>query len=436
MAGSARGRRAWSAVCVAVVAVVVVGLGVFAGPAGPAAATSANGCVPAGRNATPNLWAQQMLAPERAWPFTRGSGQTIAILDSGVDADQPQLTGLVAAGYNAVTGFGPANTDCAGTGTQVAGAIAAEPTSSTGIYGVAPNVTIFPVRVTGQPGHDDSGGISPQVLARGINWAVAKGVTVMDVSVSLTVDDPAVRQATAAAVHAGITVVAAAGDFGSPDDGDPTTYPASYPGVIAVGAVDASGQHWPDSEHGGYIDLVAPGAGVPALQRRQGLTAVDGSTAVAAGFVSGTAALVRVRWPSLQGSQIADRLEATATPAGGGADDPDYGAGIVNPYAAVTAGMVNKAPVPMPGFTPTTPSRAQLAAAAARSRSRRMAIDLTVAGLGVLLIVTLAAIGLPRARRRAWRPVYAAPLRERVEMEEPPPPSLLFEEPSSSGSTR
>jgi hypothetical protein len=224
-------------------------------------------------------------------------------------------------------------------------------------------------------------------------------------------------------------VVAAAGDRGAPDDGNPTPYPAAYPGVIGVSAVDVTGARWANAGHGGFVDLVAPGAGVVTTQRGRGWVTLTGSTAVATGYVSGVAALVRARWPDLTPGQVSARLLGTAAPS---ADGPDgqQGSGLVNPYAAVTDDLVAGKPAPVPVFRPVTPNPDELRAQASRDRSKRLAITLTVAGLGVLVIVMLAAVGLPRARRRGWRPTYAAPLPEHIEPDEPEAPSLLFEEPA------
>jgi membrane-anchored mycosin MYCP len=389
----------------------------------PCRAAAAATCATAGRTSAADTWPQKLLAPDRAWPFGRGVGQRVAILDSGVDASQPALAGRVERGFNAVTGHGRADSDCAGTGTQVAGAVAARSAAANGIDGVAPAATIVPVRVLGQPNRNDNGAVPPAVLARAIDWAVQQHVDVIDISPVVVKDDDRVRVAIAAAVAAGIIVVAAVGDLGSADDGNPTPYPAAYPGVIGVTAIDPVGAKWANAGYGSFVDLAAPGVAVAALQRVRGWVAVSGSTALAAGYVSGTAALVRQRWPNLSGNRIADRLCGTAAPAANG-----QGYGLVNPYAAVTDDLVY-APAAKPSALPATgPSAAELARRAARDHSRRVAIVFTITGLGVLLIVTLVAIGLPRARRRGWRPAYAAPLPADTEPDEPAPPVLLFED--------
>jgi membrane-anchored mycosin MYCP len=409
----------------AVAALVLVSVTVLVLP--PSAAEAADQCTALAPSVTATPWPQQMLDLASVRPLTTGAHETIAVLDSGVDATQPQLRGQVSAGYDAIRSGGTADTDCLGTGTQVAGAIAATKSGATGVYGVAPAATIVPVRVIGEPGSNMSATPTASALARGIAWAADHHVDVIDVSVWLTTDSLAVRQAIDAATGSGITVIAAVGDLGSADDGDPVTYPASYSDVIGVGAVDATGAPSESSEHGAYVDLVAPGAGVPVLQRDHGTILAEGSTAVAAGFVSGAAALVRARWPQASSSEIAERLIEGATP--DSAAIASVGHGIVNPYVAVTTVRTNAAPVPAPTLRPATLNRAQIEAAAAARHSRSLGILWTVIALGALLIVVLLAIGIPRARRRAWRPAYALPLVEREEPIEPVPVAMLFEDP-------
>jgi membrane-anchored mycosin MYCP len=388
----------------------------------PAVRVADTQCATPGRSVPGTSWALGMLAPAQVWPLTSGGNQTVAVLDSGVDATQPLLRRRVERGYDAVTGGGRANDDCLGTGTHVAGAVAG---ARSGSSGMAPAARIVPVRVIGEPGPNMSAIPTATALARGITWAANDHVSIIDVSVWLTRDDPAVRDAVNLALADGIIVVAAAGDLGSDDGGNPVTYPAAYPGVIGVGAVDESGQAWEAGEHGSYVDLVAPGVGVPALQRGHGLVSVDGSTALAAGFVSGAAALVRARWPHEHRTQVTARLLGTASPTAGGTA---YGRGIVNAYLAVTSTPGDGAPSPVPGLRRTRIDTAQAALAAERRHSRALATEWTMIALGALLVVVLLAVGVPRARRRAWRATYARPLIERPEPMEPEPVALLFDE--------
>jgi membrane-anchored mycosin MYCP len=395
--------------------------------AAPAQA-SAGQCAPPGHSSAGSPWAQQLLVPQQIWPLTSGGHQRVAVLDSGVDADQSRLHGRVEPGYDAITGHGSADSDCLGSGTAVAGVIAGAKPGLSDIYGMAPAATIVPVRVIGEPGPNMSATPTAAVLARGITWAAQQHVDVIDISPALTHDDPAVRQAVALALADDIVVVAAAGDLASTDSGDPVTYPAGYPGVIGVGAIDDAGQPSESSEHGPYVDLVAPGVDVPVLARSRGMVTTDG-TAIAAGFVSGAAALIRARWPQDGRRQVTERLLTTASPA---ADLTSNGSGVVNPYLAVTATGSVATAAPIPGMRPSVLNPRQVAAAAQRRHSRSVAGVGTVIALGVLLIVALLAVGLPRARRSSWRPAYAPAPVERTEPIEPLPVPLLFDEPSAT----
>src|SRR5689334_6196233 len=121
-------------------------------------------------------WAQQRLDYERVWPLTRGSGVTVAVVDTGVQGSHPQLRGGVLPGIDVVNG-GTAETDCVGHGTLVAGLLAARPADGTGFAGVAPAATVLPVRVT----NSQQGSAGP--LATGIRRAVDAHAQVINVSI-------------------------------------------------------------------------------------------------------------------------------------------------------------------------------------------------------------------------------------------------------------
>jgi membrane-anchored mycosin MYCP len=369
-------------------------------------------CASPGEDATEVPWAQRALAPERVWPFTRGFGVTVAVLDSGVDAKNPRLRGRVGRGFDAVAGRRTADSDCLGTGTQVAGVIAAQPISSSAFAGIAPGVTILPIRVVST----QDASAETKILARGINKAVELGADVIAVSAVTYFDSDELRGAVANAQAKGVIVVAATGD----SEGVSDPYPAKYEGVLGVGAITPTGRSWSKSPRGEYVDLVAPGAEVLTLQRGDGMTVVDG-TGVACGFVAATAALVRARAGSSLGpTEVREVIVATTTPTPAGGR---YGHGLVNPYAAINDHVAAGSRVPLPPLTAAAPDSASVWA-----NSRRLAI----AGTGLLLAiagsVALAAALLPRARRRSWRSGLAPPARRQTEPEEPGPPLLLFEE--------
>jgi membrane-anchored mycosin MYCP len=389
-------------------------------PGGPASA--AEQCATAGTQLAPVPWAQQRLAPETIWPVADGSGVRVAVLSSGVDATQPQLAGRVAAGFDELsTGSEDGGSDCEGLGTQVAGIIAARQSAAVGFHGLAPKATIVPVRVAPSAVLEDSGETSPAKLAKALRDVVATKPAIIVVPVVTYVDDPALRAAVASAVAKGIVVIAAVGDVRQASDGPGVPYPAAYPKVVGVGAVDADGNLGTDSAVG-YVDLVAPGEDLISTQRGGGLVAVSG-TGIAAAYVAGTAALVRSRWKSATGPEVVRRLLATATPMGG---DPGYGYGMVSPAQAVTETMASAGPSPMP--TGLGPPAATLADRAAWRRSTWLAVAIAANLLTVAALVLMFAVALPRGRQRRWRPGIAPRPAEHPEDDLPSPPVLLFED--------
>ncbi|MEH1013643.1 S8 family serine peptidase [Micromonospora sp. CPCC 206060] len=383
----------------------------------PAVAPLERNCAEPGQPVAPVPWPQRMLGPERVWPLVRGGGITVAVLDSGVDGRHPQLRGRVEPGYDAVARSGRADDDCSGTGTGVAGVIAARVVPGTGFAGTAPEVTILPVRVVTGLGLDGSVAESA-VLARGIRVAVTRGADVIAVSAVSWTDSDALRGAVRFALDRNVVVVAAAGD--RRDDKGPArvSYPAAYDGVIGVGAIGPTGEAWPGSQPGPHVDLVAPGAQVATLQRTRGMTPNVSGTGLACGFVAATAALVRAKRGELPPVEVERLLSGTAVPAAGGGA---YGHGVVNPYGAVNDQVVQRDPQPLPG----------LAAAAQRdssalARSRERALAGTGLALLTVLVVLTVAVTLPRARRRRWRAAVAPAPPTRPEPTEPGPPVELF----------
>ncbi|MBO0866997.1 MAG: S8 family serine peptidase [Micromonosporaceae bacterium] len=413
----------------AALAAVLLALMVTAGPLVPPAAAAPSNpfCAQAPQplpNAAGTPWPQVEFGSDRTRLFSQGSGVTVAVIDSGVDATSPQL-GRVLPGLDTAAGRGAANTDCAGTGTQAAGIIAAKSLRNIGFHGIAPAATILPVRV-----FEDTQGVEHPVpaaaLANAIDYAVQQGATVLSISVGIAADDPAVATAVQQAQDNDVLVVAAVGDQN--DSGTPffSEYPAKYPGVLAVGALDPYGIAWGNSRPAAYLDLVAPGADVVTTQIGKVLAAASG-TRLAAAYVAGVAALVRSRYPQMKADQVAHRLTATAVAAPGGTDRQDYGLGLVNPYGALTDTLADTKPATIPGLPPASVDPVRAAHEAAWARGYRVAWWLTGAA-GVLVLVTLVlAVAVPYGRRRRWRPGFAPPPPQPAD-EEPSPPVLLFED--------
>ncbi|ADB29882.1 peptidase S8 and S53 subtilisin kexin sedolisin [Kribbella flavida DSM 17836] len=378
--------------------------------AAPAAAAPPRGACtnPEPGRSTESLlpWAQQLLKPQRAWPFSTGSGVTVAVVDSGVDADHPQLRrpGKVLRGRDFhLVGSLPGNYDCVSHGTGVAGIIAAGPATGIGFAGVAPGARILPVRISERDSADNGRTelIDPVILAKGIRYAVDQGARVINLSMSGDRDQAPVRQAVEYAVKRDVVVVAAVGNRQQTDGERLPSFPAAYPGVLGVGAIDNAGARLSGSQTGPYVDLVAPGGSVLATVRQHGHAYVDG-TSYAAPFVSGAAALVRAAWPKLTARQVVQRLTATASPARGGSDSTQYGAGIIDPYRAVTEGMVGTRMRQVPPMTVPPPDQQRLAAAAWWRSAGVDAQRLTALAVAGALTALLAGWLVVAGRRRRW----------------------------------
>ncbi|MDI6098062.1 S8 family serine peptidase [Actinoplanes sp. NEAU-A12] len=376
-------------------------------------------CAQPGEDRINGSWPRVMLQADAVEALENGGNTRVAVLSTGVDGGQPQLGERVLTGADTVDNAGGADQDCTGTGTQVAGVISGSRTGDGG--GVSPGSVILPIRVM----PDDPAGSepTPDSLARGILTAVQNQADVIVVAAPVYDDEPVLKSAVSTAVAQGVVVVAAAGDLGSRDDGNPDPYPASYPDVIGVGAIDQNGQISPDSQFGRYVDLVAPGVAVPTLQTGRGLVLADG-TAVAAGFVGAAAALIRARERDLPPGEVARRLIATASPAPAG---PAFGAGVVSPYAALTARIVDSDARRIPALRPP-----RLPDDSAELRRRAIAVNAAVVAAILAGALLLAAAALRRSRRQ-WRPGLSPRVAAPPEPLEPGPPVMLLDTPPPSG---
>ncbi|HLL64721.1 MAG TPA: S8 family serine peptidase [Micromonosporaceae bacterium] len=408
------GPRRWgSALLAAVLGLTGPAVGVV-GVAAPAyAAGCPGGSTPAADAVADVPWPQRRYGLDRLAGIADGTGIKVAVIDSGVDPRHPQMAGnVVLQGFDGpeFAGDGPAHgqLDCAGHGTAVASIIAARPIGGVGFRGIAPRAQIIPIRVSEKqqldgPAVGRVGGYPS--LAEGVREAVRRGARVINLSLTAQTDHPLVRAQIANAAANGVVLVAAAGNHY--EQGNPPSYPAMYPHVIGVGSIDSVGVRAPSSQVGSYVDLVAPGVGVLAAVPQRGHRPHDG-TSFAAPFVAGTVALMLQYQPELTPDQVEAGLRATADPAPGGPNSPEYGAGVVNPYRAVTqrpAGPARQvAPVP-PRMTDR--QRAEELRSAAR-RQRALALAGVVAALGALIL--LGASAVPRGARRRWRPGLRRPV--------------------------
>nr|WP_306933748.1 type VII secretion-associated serine protease mycosin [Streptomyces luteogriseus] len=290
-------------------------------------------------------WALDAMHTEQAWQTTKGRGITVAVLDTGVEADHPDLVGNVLPGKDLVRfGAEPGDRAWARHGTAMAGIIAGHghgPGDADGVLGIAPEAKILPVRVIledGDPSRAKARSTRGNALAEGIRWAADHGADVINLSLgddsASAHPEPSEDQAVQYALKKGVVVVASAGNGG--EKGDHISYPAAYPGVIAATAVDRAGTRASFSTRRWYATVSAPGVDVviadPDHKYYEGW-----GTSAAAAFVSGAAALVKAAHPGLAPAQIKSLLEDTARNAPSGGRDDSRGFGFIDPAAAIEA---------------------------------------------------------------------------------------------------
>ncbi|MGW1183604.1 type VII secretion-associated serine protease mycosin [Streptomyces drozdowiczii] len=318
-------------------------------PARAATGPDGGACtIPAKRRFEGRPWPLQRVLLDELWHDTRGEGVRVAVIDTGVDDTHPQLAGAVDASSGAdLLGPGDGTGDTVGHGTEVAGIIAARPREGTGFVGLAPGATVIPIR---QNDARDSG--TDASMAAAIVHAVARGAQVVNISQETTLPrtaDSVLGRAVADAVRRNVVVVASAGNNGM--DGTRTpTYPAAFPGVLAVAASDRDNERAPFSRPGDFVDIAAPGVDIVSTVPGSG-HCTDSGTSFSAPYVSAVAALMRAKYPHWTAAQIAARIEQTAERSVNGRDD-FVGWGVVDPVRALS-GDDTPQDAPRPDAPPT-----------------------------------------------------------------------------------
>jgi subtilisin family serine protease len=266
-------------------------------------------------------WVLDMMNIPQAWQQSTGHDVTVAVIDSGVDGDVSDLAGTVTEGPD-LTGLHTSedNTGWGVHGTWMASIIAGHghADGDSGIIGVAPDAHILSIRVI--PDHSDPGykyydrepeSRIQQSLANGILDAVRDDAQVISMSIGYAVPSAAVRSALAYAGSRGVVVVASSGNSGADDTHThqlaPVSFPADYPGVIGVGAVNAGGAVASFSSANLSVLIAAPGVNVPA-QGRDGQYWLVSGTSPACALVAGVAALIKARYPSLSPALVSRAL--------------------------------------------------------------------------------------------------------------------------------
>lgn len=297
-------------------------------------------------------WGLRKIQADKAWDIVRGSPQIIvAVVDTGVDPAHPDLATVVlpSVTFNSAPNAGCTQqlSDDNGHGTHVAGIIGAAGNDGVGVVGTAFGVRLLPIKALDCQGTGVVGDIAQAIL-----YAVNNGARVINISLGAPSDSPTLRSAVQAAALRNVLIVAAAGNCGiggeSCDAANEISYPAAYPGALAVAATDINDARASFSTAASYVGIAAPGRTIvstsptyPTFLSRRSTNpttaryAVISGTSQATPFVSGVAALVLSREPNLSALQLRQRLVDTADHLGTPGTNPQFGAGRVNAAAAV-----------------------------------------------------------------------------------------------------
>ena len=311
-------------------------------------------------------WALRKLHAAEVWQLSQGEGITVAVVDSGVQADHPDLAGQVLPGTSSILSrTDDCRRDANGHGTGMAALIAGRNDDSDGIAGLAPKAKILPICALGSA--------DPVSITKAIRYAVDHGAKVINISLGnpepRTRDfvETAYEEAVRYAYAKNAVIVASAGNNGHTTNAP--EYPGAFPGIVTAAAVDENGQAAPFSQHGPQVVLAAPGVRIRQPDY-QGEKRIREGTSDAAAYTSATAALVFAKYPHLTAGQVINRLIKTTTRSQAGQPRNEYtGFGIINPKAALdpafqdapqTGNPLNPPGTKWPsGYTEPTPTPAE-----------------------------------------------------------------------------
>jgi subtilisin family serine protease len=360
-------------------------------------------------------WFLTAVNATQAQRVTGGDNVVVGVLDSGVDATHPDLAGAVLPGASFLGSRSQAGqTDPQGHGTKMAGVIAARGGGPNNALGIAPKAKILPVAV---PVEGTIGSI-----AEPVRWAVDRGAKVLNISLSRDPGERAIgseAEAIAYAVAKDVVVVISAGNAATRPRGNAL---AMLPGVVAVSGTNKSGAFSPVSVQGPYVALAAPAEDIVGAAARNvhttGYSAGDG-TSESAAIVSGVAALIRARYPSLNAANVINRLIRTAVDKGPAGRDAQYGFGVVEANRALTVNVpsVPTNPLGTPSGVPSGPasgsptagSTARAGGDAGDSGASGIVLALLIGGGLLLVLVVAIVIWLVARPKRKPVPVGAYP---------------------------
>ena len=284
----------------------------------------------------PDQWGLKKTGFRSAWDAARGDGVRIAVIDSGITAGHPELSGKIVAQRDFVNGDGTADDDL-GHGTHVAGIAAARTGNGTGIAGGCPGCELLVAKtMQGKIGYDSD-------VAKGIIWAADNGADVVNLSLTGPERSNVLKRAVDYAWNKGAVVVAAAGNSG---DGT-VQYPAAYSNAIAVAATNRSDKRASFSTVGDWVDVAGPGVGV--LSALPGGYGYMNGTSMATPHVAALAGLLAEE--GLSNEQIKNRIISNTTDLGPAGRDPYFGTGRIDAARALRM-PATRPPAPEPAPKP------------------------------------------------------------------------------------
>jgi thermitase len=299
---------------------------------------------------------------EAAWDIEKGNNSVVvAIVDTGIDTDHPDLKPQLVAGWNVIANNNAVRDDN-GHGTHCAGITAAAGNNGEGISGLAPNVKIMPIKVMNASGQGNS-----LDIATGIRWAADHGAHVISLSLGTSMGSTVIREALVYAVGKGVTLVAAMGNDGGQVRNYPATYAAEIDGLVAVGATDSSDARAYFSNYGSWITVTAPGYqilstlpryAVEANRSGQAYGPLSG-TSMATPYVAGLAGLLKSQQLNRGPTDIKAAIIQGADDLGSSGFDTQFGYGRINAARSLGLNLPVAVPTPTPIPTPTpvaTPS--------------------------------------------------------------------------------
>ncbi|MYW16776.1 type VII secretion-associated serine protease mycosin [Streptomyces sp. SID161] len=366
-------------------------------------------------------WYLDAMHADEMWKSSTGKGITVAVIDTGVQADIPDLRGQVVAGKDFSKRAGDERTDYDGHGTTMAVLIAGTGAkgASTGSYGLAPGAKITPIRIPGFMERNRTDGNQddfPTAAAKAIRFAADSDAQIISISAASTANSQELTEAVAYALSKGKLIFAGVGNDG--DTVNEIEYPAATPGVVGVGAIDRNVKATKESEHGPQVDLVAPGEDI--ISACLGGTELCNShgTSDATALASASAALIWSKHPNWTNNQVLRVMLNTASKPTSGKKRTDYlGYGAIRPRIALSdpgdPGPGDVYPLPdfkqaaskTPNGSPTTSAKDDSSPpmSASASKSDRSSLPWILGGVGAVVVAggALAAGGIRRRRRAA-----------------------------------